>query len=369
LKISSVRFDMLSIPTGILDYKHPVGNAVRVHKSWDFAVITLGTESGLEGMGYVWTPGYGPKVLRALLNEELKDLLIGENAHATEHLWRKIWKATNYYGRRGLAILGLSMVDMALWDLKARAASLPLHKVLGHCREKVAVYSSGGFLSYTMDELQREVEARLQSGYRAIKIFVGHSDVRKDIERVRKLAGDRIQVMVDANQAWRHVGDALRHIQYLEEFDLSWIEEPLPADDYEGYQKLQEKIRIPLAGGENAYTPYEALQYIQGKKVDIFQPDIFRIGGITGLRNASLLAEVNHIPVAPHLAPEISLPVMASVSNAFWMEYMPLFEPMEIFAGNHKLEDGFMHVSELPGHGVQFHPQVLKDFSVSSVSI
>lgn len=368
MKIKHVNLNVISIPTSILKSKYPVGNSVRVHKSWDFIIVNITTSNGVRGMGYVWTPAYGTKTIYDFVQNELKGIIVNQDAQYSEFIWNKMWKATNYYGRKGLAILGISMIDMALWDIKSKLASMPLHKYLGGFSNKIPVYATDGFLSFTLYELQERVENRVEEGYKAIKLFVGNDDIKKDVERIkltRNIIGNDIQLMIDANQAWKDIGTASRNIQYFKEFDISWIEEPLPADNVYGYQKLSDKSEIPIAGGENAYTIHEAFQYLNQNKVGIFQPDIFRIGGITGLTKAMTLAESHHIPVSPHLATEISLPVMATSSNVKWAEYMPLFDDiLNIFVDHQVIRNGYIYVSNNPGHGVEFNSKIIDNYSL-----
>src|SRR5699024_268964 len=263
---------------------------------------------------------------------------------------------------------GISMIDMALWDIKSKLASMPLHKYLGGFSNKVSVYDTYGLLLCKLYELQERVENRVEEGYKAIKLFVCNDDIKKDVERIKltmNIIGNDIQLMIDANQAWKDIGTASRNIQYFKEFDISWIEEPLPADNVYGYQKLSDKSEIPIAGGENAYTIHEAFQYLNQNKVGIFQPDIFRIGGITGLTKAMTLAESHHIPVSPHLATEISLPVMATSSNVKWAEYMPLFDDiLNIFVDHQVIRNGYIYVSNNPGHGVEFNSKIIDNYSL-----
>lgn len=314
-----------------------------------FARIT--TEAGHEGLGFSYSKRAGGPGLYAHAHEIAPEL-IGEDPSDIGRLWEKLVWAGASVGRSGLATQAIAAFDVALWDLKARRAGLPLAKLLGAHRDAVNCYNtSGGFLSTPLAEILSNVDAARERGIGGIKIKVGQPDSRADLERVaavREHLGD-FPLMVDANQQWDRPA-ALRIGRKLEEFDLVWIEEPLDAYDAEGHAALAAALDTPVATGEMLTSAAEHWQLIRHGASDFVQPDAPRVGGITPFLRIMALADHSGLSLAPHFAMELHLHLAAAYPRTTWVEHFEWLEPL--FNERLELRDGRMLVPSRPGLGL-----------------
>src|SRR5690606_1848539 len=189
-----------------------------------------------------------------------------------------------------------------MWDAKGKYLNQPVSKLLGTYRDKCAIYGSGGWLSYTIDELTAEVSNYLSRGFKAVKIKVGSPDWRTDLERlktVRNVVGNKVDIMMDANQGMK-LPEAIRLARAAQELDIFWFEEPLHHQDFDGYQTLKQQTGISLAMGEREYDTLPLTQLLQRGALDIWQPDLLRIGSVEAWRESAAIADSYHIPALPH---------------------------------------------------------------------
>lgn len=269
-------------------------------------VVTVRADDGAVGTGFCWIPTIGPRAVLALVEDDLARFLPGLPEHP-EQVWDLAWRYL-HEGGQGLTTVALAGVDLALWDLAARRAGTSLDRLLGRRRDRVATYGSGVNLHYSLDELREQAQRWVAAGHTRVKIKVGRPDLREDVERVavvRDVLGPDGLLMVDANQRW-DLPTARRAILALEPFGLHWIEEPLLADDLDAHRQLRAVIDTPVALGENLHTAYRFREFIQAGAVDIVQPNIVRVGGITPFRRIVDLAVTHNLGVMPHLLPELS---------------------------------------------------------------
>jgi L-alanine-DL-glutamate epimerase-like enolase superfamily enzyme len=250
-------------------------------------------------------------------------------------------------------------VDIALWDLKARRADLPLSKLIGSHRDSVRTYNtSGGFLHAPIEEVKQRASESLAAGIGGIKIKVGQPDLKVDLQRlaaVREHIGDDVPLMVDANQQWDRA-TALRFGRAVEDLGLVWIEEPLDAYDAEGHAQLAAALDTPIATGEMLSSVAEHVRLIEARAADIIQPDAPRVGGITPFLRLATLADHAGLQLAPHFAMEIHLHLAACYPREPWVEHFEWLDPLF----NERLEtrDGRMVVPDRPGLGFTLSEQV-----------
>ncbi len=317
----------------------------------------IATADGHTGLGFSYSKRAGGPALFAHARELAPELL-GEDPSDTGRLWDKLQWAGASVGRGGLAVQAIAAFDVALWDLKARRAGLPLAKLLGAYRDGVRCYNtSGGFLSSPLDEVLDNAEAALARGVGGIKLKVGHPDAGVDLARVaaaRQRLGDRAPLMVDANQQWDRP-TALRMGRRLEEYGLVWIEEPLDAHDAEGHAALAGALDTPIATGEMLTSVAEHWRLLEAGAADILQPDAPRVGGITPFLRVAALAEHRGVPIAPHFAMELHLHLAAAQPREGWVEHFDWLEPL--FNERLVIRDGRMLVPPRPGLGLTLSEQ------------
>ena len=274
-------------------------------------------------------------------------------------MYDKLLWAGASVGRSGVATQALAAIDIALWDLKARRAGLPLSKLIGSHRDSVRTYNtSGGFLHAPIDEVKERASESVAAGIGGIKIKVGQPDMKIDLQRlaaVREHLGDDVPLMVDANQQWDRAS-ALRFGRAVEHLDLVWIEEPLDAYDAEGHAQLAAALDTPIATGEMLSSVAEHVRLIEARAADIIQPDAPRVGGITPFLRLATLADHAGLQLAPHFAMEIHLHLAACFPREPWVEHFEWLDPLF----NERLEtrDGRMVVPDRPGLGFTLSEQV-----------
>jgi L-talarate/galactarate dehydratase len=357
-RITSVTLSSVTLPlgAGISDAKVLTGRQRPMTEvAFLFAEIT--TEAGHEGVGFSYSKRAGGPAQFAHAREVAPDL-IGEDPSDIGRLWTKLVWAGASVGRSGAATQALAAIDVALWDLKAKRAGLPLAKLLGAHRDSVRCYNtSGGFLHESIDQVRDNATRTLESGVGGIKIKVGQPDQAEDLRRVRAVrehVGDDVPLMVDANQQWDRP-TAMRVGRALEEFGLVWIEEPLDAYDAEGHAALAGALDTAIASGEMLTSVAEHAELIRHGAVDVLQPDAPRIGGITQFLKLATLAEHRHLQLAPHFAMEIHIHLAAAYPLEPWVEHFDWLYPL--FPERLEIRDGRMHLSDRPGLGVTLSEQ------------
>ncbi|MDR6557416.1 L-alanine-DL-glutamate epimerase-like enolase superfamily enzyme [Arthrobacter pascens] len=320
-----------------------------------FAEIT--TEQGHTGLGFSYSKRAGGPAQYAHA-KEVAEGIIGEDPNDIGKIYTKLLWAGASVGRSGVATQALAAIDIALYDLKAKRAGLPLAKLLGSYRDSVQTYNtSGGFLNATLDEVKARATQSVEEGIGGIKIKVGLPDSKEDLRRVagiREHIGWDVPLMVDANQQWDRA-TALRMGRQLEEFNLIWIEEPLDAYDFEGHAHLAQVLDTPIATGEMLASVAEHKGLIAANGCDIIQPDAPRVGGITQFLRLAALADERGLGLAPHFAMEIHLHLAAAYPREPWVEHFDWLDPL--FNERLETKNGRMMVPDRPGLGVTLSDQ------------
>jgi L-alanine-DL-glutamate epimerase-like enolase superfamily enzyme len=320
-----------------------------------FAEIT--TEQGHSGVGFSYSKRAGGPAQYAHA-KEVAEGIIGEDPNDIGKIYTKLLWAGASVGRSGVATQALAAIDIALYDLKAKRAGLPLAKLLGSYRDSVQTYNtSGGFLNATLDEVKERATRSIDEGIGGIKIKVGLPDSKEDLRRVagvREHIGWDVPLMLDANQQWDRA-TALRMGRQLEEFNLIWIEEPLDAYDFEGHAHLAQVLDTPIATGEMLASVAEHKGLINANSCDIIQPDAPRVGGITQFLRLAALADERGLGLAPHFAMEIHLHLAAAYPREPWVEHFDWLDPL--FEERLETKNGRMIVPDRPGLGVTLSEQ------------
>jgi L-alanine-DL-glutamate epimerase-like enolase superfamily enzyme len=324
-------------------------------KAFELITVRLHDADDAEGVGYTYTVGRNGGAIADILRRELPDLVEGQQADDTEAIWQRVWWGLHYGGRGGPAVLALSAVDIALWDMKARRAGLPLWRLLGGFDHRVPCYAGGIDLELSVDNLLKQTDDNLGKGFRAIKMKVGRPDLASDVARVqamRKYLGEGFPLMVDANMKWT-VEEAIRAARALQPFDLTWLEEPTIPDDVAGHARILAAGGVPIAAGENLRTLWEFKNYIASGAVSYPEPDVTNCGGVTSFIKIARLAEAFNLPVTSHGAHDITVHLLAACPNRSYLEAHG-FGLDRYIEHPLRLEQGMALAPDRPGHGVNF---------------
>jgi L-alanine-DL-glutamate epimerase-like enolase superfamily enzyme len=350
-RITSIEpgFYRIPLPTVLTDSMHGEMRAFELN------TVRIRDADGAEGVGYTFTVGRNGAAIDTILARELPEIMDGEEADEIERLWHKAWWALHYGGRGGPTVLALSAFDMALWDLKAKRAHLPLWKALGGFDAKVPCYAGGIDLDLPLDKLLRQTDDNLGKGFRAIKMKVGRANLFEDVERVKAMRehlGAGFPLMADANMKWS-VDGAIRAARALQPFDLTWLEEPTIPDDPAGHARIVREGGLPIAAGENLRTLWEFKLYVAGGSVTYPEPDVTNCGGVTPFMKIAHLAEAFNLPVTSHGAHDVTVHLLAACPNRSYLEAHG-FGLERYIAEPLKIQDGFALAPDRPGHGIAF---------------
>jgi L-alanine-DL-glutamate epimerase-like enolase superfamily enzyme len=268
-------------------------------------------------------------------------------------------------GRRGLVMQAQAALDLALWDLKGKVAGLPVWKLLGGARPSAAVYGSdGGWLWMSVEQMVEAGREYLAQGMIGTKLKVGHDDLREDVRRVeavRKALGDDVWLAVDANQRW-DFATALVAGREFQRLGCAWFEEPMTCEDPAGHARLADALDIPIALGETLQSRFEIQDYLVHDAVDIVQPDLTRVGGMTEWLKIAQFAEGRHRPVWPHLMMEASIQLACGLNCVGAIEYMPWLTAA--FVNPPAIRGGRMSPPDKPGLGLEFNSDAILRFAV-----
>lgn len=362
MRVKNLRCEHYRIPLS-----HPMQDATHgLMTDFDAVMVNLESETGQLGLGYTYTVHGGGGAIRSLVENELKPIVLGTDHLCIEKIWDAMWRRLHYVGRGGLVSFAISAVDIALWDLKAKQAGLPLWILLGGYSRNVHVYAGGIDLHLEPVELAEQTRKNLDLGFRAIKIKVGRDRLSDDVRRVRAVReciGPELPLMVDANMRWT-VDQATRAARKFSDFDIYWLEEPTIPDDYEGMARIAAEGGVPVAAGENLRTIYEFRHTIEWGKVAFPEPDVSNIGGVTNWMRVANLAYAFNLPVTSHGVHELHLHLLAAIPNASYLE-VHSFGLDRFMKNPPALQDGIMRAPDAPGHGVAFEWDRLREFRVT----
>lgn len=297
--------------------------------SWA-VVVRLEDADGREGTG---TAGFGSPATVPVI-EQLAPVVLGALPAEVNRLWETMFRATVNVGRRGVVMHAISALDIALWDLHARQLERPLHELLGGAvRSEIPAYASRLYATDDLDALAAEARGYVEQGFGAVKqrLAYGPSDgldgIRRNVELVQTVAdaiGPGVEQMADAYMGW-DAGYAIRCIRAIEDAGvrLRWVEEPVMPDDVPGLARVRAAVDTPIAAGEHEATRFGFRDLVTAAAVDVLQPDVNRLGGITEARRVWALGETFGLDVIPHLGVAHNLQVAAASFATPMVEYMP----------------------------------------------
>jgi L-alanine-DL-glutamate epimerase-like enolase superfamily enzyme len=339
-KSASSLIDLLTVTAATLPTDFPESDGTL---AWDkTTIVIVELRSGaVSGLGYT----YADFSTAILVEKLLKKIIEGRDAMDISGAWYAMVHAIRNLGRPGVSSMAISAVDIALWDLKAKLLHLPLVKLLGAMREAIPVYGSGGFTSYSDDQLQKQLGEWVESGIDMVKMKVGR-EPQRDPERVcraREAVGKNTRLFVDANGAYS-AKQALSLAQSFKESNVSWFEEPVSSDDLDALRFVRNHTPegMAVAAGEYGYDAWYFRRMLEAGAVDVLQADATRCGGITGFLKTDVLCGAWHLPLSAHTAPALHMHACCAASNAIHLEYFHDHVRIEnlIFDGTLKPQDG-----------------------------
>ena len=340
----------------------PIANGTHVFTHNELNLLVIETDEGITGYGTSWEINFAERMGQAIL---------GEDPLNNEKLWKKTY-VPKFMGRKGNSLWSVSAIDIALWDIKAKVADMPLYRLIGGSREKIPFYIAGGY--YAKDkgipELQKEMEEYLSWGAKAVKMKVGLLSMEEDAARVkavREVIGDKVKLMLDANCSYKAF-EAIEFSHMVEEYNPYWFEEPVDQDDYDGYKKISQKSSIPIAAGENEMTRFGFRDLLRTKAVDILNPDATCMGGVTEFLKIAGMADANGVVLSPHGQQQVHIHLDCAVPNATIAEFYPPQYDEKVYeafkAPVRFNDDGTVSPSQASGVGLDINRDVLKDFRV-----
>ena len=338
----------------------PLADATHELREVSFIVTRIETSSGITGDAYLLSFHYSPHAIAGALRD-IRPLAEGFPLNETARLTAEWEEESEYFGNAGIHRWAIGSINIAMWDAWAKSLGQPVWKLFGVHRERVPLYGSGGWISYSIDELLDEVTRYVRRGFKAVKIKVGSPEMQRDVERltkVRETVGDGVNVMMDANQGM-DVAGALKLAHAVRDLRITWFEEPIPHDDFVGYAHLRKHAGISLAMGEREFDTLALRELIARDAIDLWQPDILRLGGVEAWRASAALANAHRIPVLPHYYKEYDVPLLMGVDNAFGAESFDWVDPLI----DHpiRMEDGFAYPTDRPGWGFSFKDNNLSE--------
>jgi len=360
-----------------LSYKLPEGQSVTLAIGStikrDMIIVRVRTSDGVTGYGEAH-PGRSPGAIASLIRNTIAPMLLGMEATDCNGVWNRVFKMQiASHGLGAGAALALSGIDMALWDIRGKLSNMPLYRLMGGSRRRVKAYAGGISLGFQpAQSLAEEAQEYVVRGYKAIKLRIGDG-VANDIERithVRKVLGNQIDILTDANAIYT-LEDVRRIMPVLAEMQVGWLEEPFACNNFGAYREAA-KIAgsVPIAAGENHYTRYEFAQLLEGRAVQVFQPDLSKTGGITeGVRIATLVSAWG-LSVHPHssatgLNHAACVHYLAAVDNAGYFEAcVSKFNPFrDMFGRTFEIgSDGCVEPLEKPGLGLDVDEEIFDQF-------
>ena len=330
-------------------------------------VVEVTTDTGHTGTGWMGSLGFGPELMAQFIDSQFRDLLLGRSPFELTAIHEDLRRQTIYYGETGMAAWPRGAIDVALWDLKAQAAGEPLYRYLGGTERAVPVYAS--LMDATEDNVETVADRHgeyADQGFTAFKTKVGNrpaAEERRRVEAIRDRIGDEADLFVDANQAWT-VKEAIDHVDAMSDAAPGWVEEPISEWDLRGHDRVATAIDPPLATGEMFYRPERFEFLFDVGTVDVLQPDLIRLGGVSAMQEAAAMAQRHNVPMAPHFYVTVSAHLVSAAPTGVIAEYIPAYDIRELLVEPPEIEDGHLLLPNRPGHGYEIARDARREYEI-----
>jgi L-alanine-DL-glutamate epimerase-like enolase superfamily enzyme len=312
------------------------------------------------GDGHLLAFHYSPQAIMGALRDAAP-MALGIDVSQTGAFLARHEQQSEYFGNVGLHRWAAGAVNIAMWDAWAKTLRTPIWKLFGTYHERVPLYGSGGWLSYSDDELLDEVRRYVKRGFRSVKVKVGSPAIQRDIERltkVRDAVGPHLNIMMDANQGL-HLPAALELARAAQPLRITWFEEPLPRTDYDGYAQLRRQAGMSIATGEREFDTVTLRELIRREAIDLWQPDLLRLGSVEEWRASAALARAYHLPVLPHYYKEYDVPLLLTIPNAYGAESFDWVDAL--ITHPIRMRDGCAYPNDGAGWGFSFRDDRLTE--------
>ncbi len=357
MKIKSIQYFK-----AVSTISQPIADSTHSIPEIGFIVTRITLDNGITGDAYLLAFHYSPNAILGAL-KDAAPMAIGWDVSKTKEFIEHHARESEYFGQVGINNWAAASINIAMWDALGKSRNQPIHKMLGAVHDRVPLYGSGGWLSYSMDELLDEVRRYVKRGFTAVKVKVGSKESGRDLERltkVREAVGDNIRVMMDANQGMT-VDSALKLALDARHLKITWFEEPINHTDYDGFARLRKEAGISIAMGEREFDLVALMELIRRDALDLWQPDILRIGSVEAWIESAQYAAAHKIPVLPHYYKEYDVPLLMTSPNAYGAESFDWVD--DLITHPIRMENGYAYPNEGPGWGFAFKDNRLTELA------
>lgn len=368
MNVQSLKITQVDVKLCETQIKGNFADSTRKVETIGFVVVDVQTNQGIHGIGVTYHE-VGGEAIREFIKYAVAPKFIGRNPFETEALYEEMFHYMRGVGRKGLAFCAYSAVDIALWDIKGKALGMPLYRLLGGNNPQVPVYGSGGWTSYSTEELVAEAKRMVSLGYQKIKLKVGvdggknpAEDVKR-VKAVREAIGPDIGFMLDANNVW-HSATAIQFANQIREYNIEFFEEPVFADDIPGLEEFKRGTDIPLATGEHEYTRYGVRDLLIHHAVDVLQCDVTRVGGYTEMLRIMAMSQAWNKVFAPHGMEHMHMHLVAAAPNGAYLEHLFMFDEVvdNVYLNAPKPVNGILTIPEKPGLGIELNWDYIREY-------
>jgi L-alanine-DL-glutamate epimerase-like enolase superfamily enzyme len=358
--------ESIAVCAAAVPLDHVTSFSTRTVSTRHYGLVKVRSTDGVEGIGFCYIGSTAGELLTVAVEQLLAPVLIGQDSYAVEGLWQAMYSEALLHGRAGTVMRALSILDIALWDLNARTHGVPLHKYLGANRlDTVPAYASGGYYldGKTPGKLGEEMAGYVEMGFHAVKMKGGRLSPKEEEQRVkaaRDAVGPDVELMIDMNNGWTDVTQALQHLRRIEQFDPYFIEEPFSPDDVDNHARLAKATRIPVATGEIGYGRWYHKELLDKGAAAILQTDAAVCGGITEWRRIAATAASYGVVMCPHWFHDLHAPLVAATPNARYVEYFcddQVLNFRRLVDRQLSYRDGMVMLHDTPGLGFGFEEQ------------
>ena len=385
MKITNVDVLMVTVPVAT-PRPEQAGRGLDRPRTW--VLVKIDTDEGISGIGDSSQPSGGGSELTGGILRIMCETLIGEDPNNIEAIWQRLFRQYTYAGPRGPITRAISGIDIALWDIKGKALGRPVYDLLGGpVRDSISLYTHPR--TGTPDQLAESAKGLVAEGFRAVKTdpyspemgsksnaymngvisMEGLEYGAELISALRAAVGPNIEILIDVHANF-NVASAIRAANRLEEFDITWFEEPVQPESYQALRQVKENVRVPICVGERLFTRYDFAPILEGRLAEYIMPDICWTGGISEMKKIATLAETYYVPISPH---NVQSPIqivagghtMMTVPNFYRLEIASLQMPnyAQAFDGPLDIRNGELYLSDQPGLGIELNMDYVTEHS------